>query len=328
MRIAPFRFRRHRPSGFTLIELLVVIAIVAILIGLLLPAVQKVREAAARAQCANNLKQIGLALHNYHDSYKYFPSNLRPPTLNSVRERWVTKTLPYFEQGNILSIYNSTVNWSDPANRTAVLTPLSVFQCPSAPDPGRLDGVPDNYPTAWPLVAAAGDYAGIYGVDPRLLKLGLVDVVGDGVASKTANVRILDIRDGTSNTLHITESAGRPTVWRAGSAFGAPPAEAVNGGGWCRPASEIAYLSGSSNDGVTIPGPCAINCTNGQPMTTQPDPYYGTDGTGQIYGFHTGGVNALFADGSVHFLSQSISIRSLAKLVTRASGEVLDPIDY
>jgi prepilin-type processing-associated H-X9-DG protein len=97
----------------------------------------------------------------------------------------------------------------------------------------------------------------------------------------------------------------------------------VQGGGWCRPASEIPSFSGSSADGTTFPGPFAINCTNGQQVSTYPDPYYGTNGTGSVYGFHSGGVNALLGDGSVRFIQASINVRNFAALVTRNGGETL-----
>src|SRR5262249_45572164 len=132
-----------------------------------------------------------------------------------------------------------------------------------------------------------------------------------------------DFTDGLSNTLHVTESAGRPHLYRLGQKVGTSPGRRVNGGGWCRPASAVPVLAGSSPDGATFPGAAAHNPPNGQEVTTYPDPYYGVDGTGQIYSFHTGGVNALLADGSVRFLSQNTSIQALAALVTRAGGEVL-----
>jgi prepilin-type processing-associated H-X9-DG protein len=292
---------------------------------LLLPAVQKVREAAARIQCQNNLKQLGLAMHNFHGDFGHLPGNLRNPAVNTVRVRWTTYLLPYFEQGPMYQDYNQNVNWSAPANVPYTSLPLKIMQCPSVPNPDRQDADPGTNASTFTPLVATGDYAGIYDVDPRLIALNIGVLPGHGVLDKSQSVRFGDITDGLSNTIHLTESAGKPSLYRAGHLISSPPGftNGVDGGGWCRPASEIPSFSGSSPDGTSFPGTCAINCTNGQPVTTYPDPYYGTDGTGAVYSFHTGGANALFADGSVHFIQQSIDVRTFAALVTRDGGEVI-----
>ncbi|MBX9622372.1 MAG: DUF1559 domain-containing protein [Gemmataceae bacterium] len=332
---------RFRRSAFTLIELLVVIAIIAVLVGLLLPAVQKVREAAARMSCQNNLHQLGLGLHNYHDPNGGLASNIRPPTPPGIRVRWLTFILPYLEQEPLYRGINQNLNWSDPLNVPATGTRLKVVECPSAPNGQILDGAPP--PETWAPIVANGDYVSIYGIDPRTIAAGLVRWAGqDGVSapgapggnplesgavSKTAKLRFADFYDGLSNTLHVTESAGRPNIYRQGRlAVTATTGNRINGGGWCRPASDMR-LVGSSADGTTFPGPCAINCTNGQDIgSAYPHPVYGVDGSSQVYSFHTGGANALFVDGSVKFLRQTIDIQTFAALITRAGGEL--PGDY
>jgi prepilin-type processing-associated H-X9-DG protein len=303
-----------------------VIAIIAILIGLLLPAVQKVREAAARMSCSNNLKQLGLGFHNYHDANNALPGNIRPDAISTVRVRWLTYLLPYIEQDNLYRNVNQNINWH--AQPAVFGTKLKVVECPSSPTNGQvIDGAPDTTP-AWTAIVANGDYSGFYGVDPQLVTLGLVEVssgkVDNGAISKSAKLTFGSFSDGLSNTLHLTESVGRPHVFRNGKlAVTANGNNRVNGGGWCRPASELNILRGASADGTTFPGPAAINVTNGEVLGTYPHPYYNVDGTGQIYGFHSGGVNALFGDGSVRFIRQNISIRTLAAQVTRNGGEVI-----
>ncbi|MCX7665148.1 MAG: DUF1559 domain-containing protein [Gemmataceae bacterium] len=322
------QYGKKNQQGFTLIELLVVIAIIAILIGLLLPAVQKVRAAANKTTCTNNLKQLGIALHNYHDPNGGLPSNIRPGFTNSLRVRWTTLLLPYLEQENLLNGIDLNQNWSSPINVPAVSRRLKVMECPASPNGTVLDGAPP--PENWLPIAANGDYAGFYGVSQELVTLGLVDPASAGVdrgaISKTTQLNYSSFTDGLSNTIHLTESAGRPHIYRNGRlVVTANGNNRVNGGGWCRPASELNLLRGSTADGLSFPGPFAINVTNGENLgvyqVPNGHPFYGVDGTGQIYAFHTGGANALFADGSVRFLRSSLSIRVLAALVTRNGGE-------
>src|SRR5438270_9171769 len=134
----------RKPRAFTLIELLVVIAIIAILIGLLLPAVQKVREAAARTQCQNTLKQLGLALHNHNSALGYFPTSARPSPTSTIRHSWATFVMPYIEQDNLVRSYDYNSNWDSPANLPITSQQVKILHCPSAPNPDRLDGDQQN----------------------------------------------------------------------------------------------------------------------------------------------------------------------------------------
>jgi prepilin-type N-terminal cleavage/methylation domain-containing protein/prepilin-type processing-associated H-X9-DG protein len=346
----------RRRKAFTLVELLVVVALVAVLLGLLLPAVQKVREAAARAQCQNNLKQLGLALHAYHDAYHFFPQNHRPASAqtSTVRERWFTHILPFIDQKPLATQYDDSSDWDStsttnppvaagyPGNLTVTSLPLKLARCPSAPESTRLDNNPAaSSPEGWgannPPIVAVTDYAGVYGVHPSFsAATGITPsnpygIITNNVGKETAPVAITDVTDGSSNTILLAESAGRPFLFNNGGVMQGKDLtqHGVNGGGWSRPASDI-WLVGFQDKNGTIPGGSyTVNAANGvdttgvYPLTAPAGNPLGTDGSGQIFSFHTAGANVLLADGSVHLLEPSIAAGVTAALVTRASNDVV-----
>ena len=292
--------------GFTLIELLVVIAIIAVLLGLLLAAVQMVREAANRLDCANHLKQLGLALLAYHDTHGTFPPGRAdgPPGSN---HGWAPFILGFIDEKNLADQYHWDLWSADPRNQEVVAHHLKIFQCPSAPEQNRFMTVGVFFNNG---KGACGDYAPTLGVDPVLAALGLIDPSEDdrGVLVPNQMTRLSQITDGTSNTILLTEDAGRPKLWRAGYPG---PDQTVEGAPWQSPKNGI-IPQGSTFDGKARPGPCAINCTNDR----------------EVYSFHPGGANAVFADGHVQFLRTGMSLRILAALVTRAGGEAVSASDY
>lgn len=302
---------QYRRSAFSLIELLVVISIIGVLLALLLPAVQAAREAARRSQCANNVKQIGLALHQHHDTYGKFPPG-RVDAPFTVPQGQIVQgghsffpfLLPYLEQAALAEIYQWDKKAQGLENQPVASKQLPVLQCPSA-EPNRwATDVDEPVTYAYGGRGACGDYGGIRSIDSSLVGLGLVDAAANyqGVLTRNYLTRLADITDGTSQTIMVTEYAGRPTLWRAGRAVaGTYVTDAAWVGG------PITFGQGSTTDGVTKPGPCAINCTNNR----------------EVYSFHPAGANTVFADGSLRFLKAGMDIRMFARLATRAGGEVV-----
>jgi prepilin-type N-terminal cleavage/methylation domain-containing protein/prepilin-type processing-associated H-X9-DG protein len=310
--------------AFTLIELLVVIAIIAILIGLLLPAVQKVRESAARTKCANNLKQIGLACHLYSDSNQGFPParTIYNTTTHQIGgtsatngHGWSINILPFLERNDLYSLYNFDPvalysSWSLSVNQPVVSTPVPIFQCPSAP-PNRTASFTST--TAGfsavtvdaPGTAAFGDYFAPWKI-ASIAGLGSTNAALDPYG----NVQPLSaISDGLSNTILINEQAGRPEYYILGVMQ--PTTTGMSNPIWWGPwASFNAFtFQGYDVTGIVSGTACSINCNNSQ----------------GVYSFHAAGANFAFCDGSVRFITASIPVLTLAEFFSRDGGEVVNP---
>ncbi len=312
MRARPRRFRR----AFTLIELLVVIAIIAILIGLLLPAVQKVREAAARMKCSNNLKQIALALHNYHDTNQTFPTY---PTgcasgLTCYTQNWTFALLPNIEQGTVANQPFTTLTEFRNTVRNKV---IQTYICPSNPMPSSVT-VSTGAVALTNYMAITGrqrsDYKssanGGVGMDTGVI--GLVRDIGSTTNFPAAPIGMNAITDGTSNTIVFGERPPLPDLqW--GWAYGKPDLDSLIWARYVVPPDSTGNLGAS--DSV---GPCPF------PMYFQApaNPPRYCDGY-HMWSFHTGGGNFALADGSVRFFQYSAGTTVIVPMSTRAMGEVI-----
>jgi prepilin-type N-terminal cleavage/methylation domain-containing protein/prepilin-type processing-associated H-X9-DG protein len=318
----------RRRTAFTLIELLVVIAIISVLIGLLLPAVQKVRSAAARISCANNLHQISLAAFQYQESKKGFPPSLISGTQPGTSPTgWGTFLLPYIEQDNLYSLYNFGAPFFVSPNISVVSTPVKAYNCPAAPDRAPYSISLNFVSPPIPDMASAADYSPVASVDfieatqvlgiPYLPSQSLL-----GVMQQDKRTKLTEVTDGTSNTILITEIAGKINLYQSNFRnagvninIGNPAVPYMNigggAGGWGDATTGGTVLAGSDFTGQIYRGPCLINCSND----------YG------LYGFHSGGINAAYVDGSVHFVGADIDPKIVVALITLNGGEVNTNVD-
>ncbi|HEX4592075.1 MAG TPA: DUF1559 domain-containing protein [Gemmataceae bacterium] len=304
--------RLSNRRGFTLIELLVVIAIIAILIGLLLPAVQKVREAAARLKCENNLKQIGLALHAYHDRMNGLPPGYQSQVAADNSDLgpgwgWAAYLLDDVEQGALKQRINFTLPITDPAYASVRVTGLPVFVCPSEPLTGVFT-VGDSGGAAVCDVARA-NYVAMNGV------LGVTDDAFDnnGAFVRNTRMKVVDMADGLSNTLFVGErcSAMSDTTWVGAVTNGIVPAKR-----YTDPADQLANAEGA---------PALVLAHGSRDHLPNNPLVFDADATAS---FHVQGVNFLFGDGSVRAISNTINGLVYEALLTRAGGEPINGSEY
>jgi prepilin-type N-terminal cleavage/methylation domain-containing protein/prepilin-type processing-associated H-X9-DG protein len=330
-------------DGFTLIELLVVIAIIGVLVSLLLPAVQKVREAANRLQCKNNLKQIGLALHNYHDTFKRFPpgyidgNKLDSSTPAGTPDHdvgpgwgWASLLLPNLEQGNVYNQIDFKQGVGIGSNVAISLQPLTIFQCPSDPYQQNFP-VYDSTFTNPIATLAHGNYVGcngwveVYnnaggnfpgGVGNDGLP-GTIGIAGDGLFFRNSRHNIASVTDGLSNTIVVGERSGNhsPSTWTGAVTGGRCPA-------WMavQPPSPYTPPPGPPYDNADFDEAFILAHGNATHLPSADFPIYDPD---VFYSMHPGpGVNFLFGDGSVHFLTSGVDPVIYQALCTIAGGEV------
>jgi prepilin-type N-terminal cleavage/methylation domain-containing protein/prepilin-type processing-associated H-X9-DG protein len=327
-------------KAFTLIELLVVISIIAVLIALLLPAVQAAREAARRAQCTNNLKQLGLAMHNYLSANNSFPIGrmgryysypLDSNGYNNSRRSWAFMILPYIEQASLSNAINFNLSFYVPQNTTAIRTTVGTFDCPSDPgsanveDPGAVtQRVKGNYAVNWGNLHYDQDQSptatNSTQPNPYNGPAGSVQYLAAPFTPNQAR-GVQSFTDGTSNTVLMSEvinpfNTGSVTDHRG---------DVYNDDRNC--AMFMAYTQPNSPVPDQLPAPSGLNyCA--YPNGSNPPCNGSSPAFNAARSFHSGGVNAMLADGSVRFIKTSINILVWRSMATISAGEVISSDAY
>ena len=343
-----------RATGFTLVELLVVIAIIGVLVALLLPAIQAAREAARRAQCTNNMKQIGLALQNYHSAHGTFPMGTDAEDYGNVYSGALPLLLPHLEQQNVQNLYDPDKRWHKQSAEVSA-TPIDAFDCPSTSDANptediRLENIINNYvygTTDYVLSKGASDAMCILSSFLKQKGPGNMDIRLRGVFDFNWGVQVRQITDGTSNTFAVGEASGSPH-WHV--CHGAGCTQTVPDMTGQLPTAWMGWIIAQPSSkqflaaGLVITGPygATVDPMNKYPVTDMyvdtatfyTHPQFSPDCLGSDTGKsedavpnfrsdHPGGCNFSFADGSVQFLVESIDMVAYRALSTIAGDEVV-----
>lgn len=347
-----------RRIAFTLIEILVVIGIIAILIGLLLPAVQKVRAAAARSACQNNLKQIGTALHNYHSAKICFPPGLVSSLDNTcdAEATGFTLLLPYIEQDNTYQLYHFDEPWFNAVNYQAVAVEVKLFYCPSNRTSGKMDlsSIAAQWNFSLPPYVACVDYAFCKGANASLTRhVQRIPIEVRGpfhvATSETvdAGVRLTEMVDGTSSTIALGDATGGNAAFPIRDIKNTAQA-AIDGGTGATALAEQSWSAAGVED-PTHPWHCSVLAVTAQygfapnsrdepmnqrlvaPTVCGEDPGGNASGRDWVSGFrslHSGGCNFVFCDGSVRFVRQDVRTDVYRALSTFSGGEVIPTSDW
>ena len=320
------RSKQGRLRAFTLVELMVVVGIIGGAVGIILPAVQGSREAARRASCLNNMRQLGLGFQQFVQHHHRFPGGMNYYEVHSgnktlkTEHGWAVYLLPYIEETALARHYDFKSFWKDPANLPAIRTEVNVFLCPSVPDSdtrvhrnereqvdqGRID---------YSTFAFVEDH--FYANNPSIPSAALPHAgFAEGILVDWYQLPACKVYDGLSKTLLLTEDAGRPTHYiRHGTLANSAPNHSdgcnsalvkghILGSGWAEPWNRNS-LASMQYDGLTCFGPCVMNCTNNN----------------EAFGFHPHGITSIMADSTAKFLSNEVENFVFAALVTRAGSE-------
>jgi len=320
--------------GFTLIELLVVIAIIGLLVAMLLPALQAVRETARRSQCQNRFKQIGLAVLGYESAHDALPLAFTPnwaggtlegpcpgryapgnPPNRRASHNWVSFVLPFFEQQPLYDRIDFDHDWGDHAhsdNLSVVSTPIAGLVCPAAPSLRERRGLRVHGPTGIDYGAAATDYTVCIDIYSTPAGQGFCQLVDAGLVAprdlahlegmmQDHQPSLRKVTDGLSRTLMLFEDAGRPLQYKRG----APVEGATRSGSWAEAESYMVYGLSPACGMDSL-----MNCSNWD----------------EIYAFHPGGANFLYGDGSARFHTEGLELELFVTLFTRAAGDIADEL--